>query len=114
MNQHNQEIVQKLQELDPLPDEGDSWDFPLQAFDDLVQQIQVPISEETALALLNLSPSVDSSCGGVEWSLVHAVECLEHSRLERVLEQAKDGEVKELVKIQLENGKRPKGETDEG
>lgn len=97
-----------MQQIGKLPDADTAFetDFPLKEFDELLQEIELPISEQTAFALLNLSCEADESCYKVEWSLIHIVEHLDRKLLEKVLEEANEGEVKAVVKNRLENTKK--------
>lgn len=104
----NQELLNKLYELGKLPSAKDSAsdDFPLDEFDELLQQFTTPVTEDEAIKLINLSPPVDAGCYGVEWALLHLVETVAINRLQYVLDNAEDGEVKLMAQIRLNNKNR--------
>lgn len=101
----NQELIDELYELGRLPSDRDnaSDDFPLDEFNKLLQQFTIPVIEEEAIKLMNLSPPVDTGCYGVEWTLIHLIETVDINRLQYVLDNAEDGEVKRLIQIRLNN-----------
>ncbi len=68
-----------------------------------LKQFHLPIEFDTAVQLINLSPPVGESCYEVEWALVHLVENIENDELQKVLDSAQDGEVKQILQIRLDN-----------
>ncbi|HFK5510807.1 TPA: hypothetical protein ACGZ9U_001723 [Elizabethkingia anophelis] len=63
-----------------------------------MQKIQLPISEEIALKLVNLSRPVDIPYYEVERYLKVDVE-----KLQPVMDKSDDGEVKGIIQIRLNN-----------
>ena len=101
----NTEIIARLREIGPLPDDSSSAidTFPLQEFDELLQQLTEPLAPRHSLALINLGPPHDASAYEVEWSLVHAAESIPAQELQEVLLLADDTEVKRIIEIRLKN-----------
>ncbi len=101
----NEELLTELYKIGKLPADTDSRsdDFPLDAFDDLLQQFSAPVTEEEAIKLINLSPPVDTGCYGVEWSLLHLIETVDVGRLQNVLDRSEDNELKRVIQIRLDN-----------
>jgi hypothetical protein len=101
----NAAIVARLQELGPLPaaDASEMEEFPLQEFDDLVQQLAAPLLPAHATALINLGPPPDTGSFGLEWALIHAVDLLSVQELTAAVALARDTEVKRAVEIRLAN-----------
>lgn len=102
---NNATIMARLQALGPLPDASTSAvdSFPFLLFDEFVQQLTAPLSQEHAIALINLGPPPDADSLGVEWSLIHAVDLLSAEALQQALALAADTEVKRTVEIRLAN-----------
>lgn len=101
----NQQLLERLNQIGKLPtaDIADETDFPLKEFDDLLQEFTLPIDFDTAVQLINLSPPVGEGCHGVEWDLVHLVECIEINQLQKILYASNDGAVKRHIQIGLDN-----------
>jgi hypothetical protein len=101
----NAEIIARLQQIGPLPDDGspDIDDFPLQAFDELLQQLAEPLESSHSLALINLGPPSNASAYEVEWALVHAAENISIEALRTILLIANDTEVRRIIEIRLNN-----------
>jgi hypothetical protein len=101
----NANIIARLRELGPLPDDRTdaSESFPLQEFDELIQQLTAPLEARHALVLINLGPPPDTSTYEVEWALVHAAESISTEELQTILQLADDTEVKRIVAIRLAN-----------
>ncbi len=106
----NKELIEKLKKIGKLPtsDISDKIDFPLKKFDNLLQEFTLPIDFKTAIQLVNLSPPVGETCYEVEWSLIHLIENIEISELQKVLDNSEDGEVKRIIQIRLDNYNREK------
>jgi hypothetical protein len=104
----NATIVVRLRELGPLPDDRTdaSESFPLQEFDELIQQLTEPLEAAHALVLINLGPPPGTSACEVEWPLVHAAESISAEELQAILQLADDTEVKRIVAIRLANYSR--------
>ncbi|MDB5271197.1 MAG: hypothetical protein JWP58_4237 [Hymenobacter sp.] len=102
---NNAEIIARLQQMGPLPDDSSPAinDFPLQEFDELLQQLAEPLEPSHSLALINLGPPPDASSYEVEWALVHAAENISIEALRTILPLANDTEVKRIVEIRLNN-----------
>lgn len=102
---NNLELIAKLEQLGTLPSEQDPIidDFPLDTFDQLLQQFQLPITMEIAQRLIQLSPPSGSGCFGVEWTLLHLIENLEIPQLQSLIEQSESNEVTDLIRIRLNN-----------
>lgn len=66
--------VSKLVALGPLPDEEAADITLLQAFEAALAQVEQPVTDEEALALLPILPPDESSCFGLAWSVLHLVE----------------------------------------
>ena len=99
----NATIIARLQALGPLPDArlADDGSFPLQAFDDLLQQLIKPLTQTFAVQLINLGPPAHCGCYGIEWSLVHLVECMPLHELQETAARADDTEVKRILELRL-------------
>lgn len=106
----NQELIKKLNKIGKLPtsDICDKTDFPLKEFDNLLQDFTLPIDFDTAVQLVNLSPPVDEGCYEVEWALVHLIEKIDTTQLQKVLDNSNDGEVKRIIQIRLDNYNKKK------
>ncbi|MBF9220416.1 hypothetical protein [Hymenobacter ruricola] len=102
---NNAEIIARLKEMGPLPDDRTAAidTFPLQEFDKLLQQLTEPLEPSHSLALINLGPPHDASTYEVEWSLVHAAENISAEALRDIIPLANDTEVKRIIKIRLAN-----------
>lgn len=102
---NNKEIIGQLNKIGKLPTSeiSDEVDFPLKEFDNLLQKFTLPIDYETAVNLMNLSPPTDESCYEVEWALVHLIENIDINELQKVLDNSKEGEVKRIIQIRLNN-----------
>jgi hypothetical protein len=101
----NAAIIARLRELGPLPDArtAASEIFPLQEFDELIQQLTLPLEAAHALILINLGPPPDTSTYEMEWALVHTVESISVEELRTILPLAADTEVKRIIAIRLAN-----------
>ena len=68
----NEQILTELYKIGKLPSDSDSRSdgFPLDKFDELLQQFNMPVTESEAIKLINLSPPIDTGCYGVEWALL--------------------------------------------
>ena len=101
----NAAIITQLQTLGPLPDACTlaSNTFPFLVFDELVQQITAPLSQEHAVILISLGPPPDTGSLGVEWALIHVVEILDTEALQRALALSIDTGVKRTVELRLAN-----------
>jgi len=101
----NEELLTKLYEIGKLPSDRDSGsdDFPLNEFGELLQRISMPITENEAIKLINLSPPVDAGFYGVEWTLLHMIETVGIEKLRNVLNGAEDNELKHLIQKRLDN-----------
>jgi hypothetical protein len=103
----NKKLLEKLYRIGKLPtaDIADETNFPLEEFDKILQKIKMPIDFETALKLINLSPPADEECYEVEWAIIHLVENYKDTdeKYKQLLDEADDGEVKNILKIRFEN-----------
>jgi hypothetical protein len=101
----NAAIIARLHELGPLPDDrvDANESFPLQEFDELIQQLTEPLEAAHALVLINLGPPSDTSAYEVEWALVHAAESISTEELQTILQLAEETEVKRIIAIRLAN-----------
>ncbi|MDJ0367256.1 hypothetical protein QMK33_19075 [Hymenobacter sp. H14-R3] len=101
----NAALIARLRASGPLPDARlpDDDSFPLQEFDDLLQQFTEPLTQAQAIQLINLGPPADCGCYGVEWSLVHLVELLSVEDSQQAVPLANDTEVKRILEIRLAN-----------
>ncbi|MGI4870257.1 MAG: hypothetical protein ACRYFX_03655 [Janthinobacterium lividum] len=100
----NATLLARLQALGPLPDAKASAadDFPLTEFDELVQQLTAPLSQEHATALIDLGPPPSTGCFGVEWTLLHKAELVKAIELlQQAVAQAADTEVKRMAESRL-------------
>lgn len=66
--------VIELVALGRLPDEATASVPVLQSFERALQELEPPLSDEEALALLSVFPLGEASCFGLAWSIVHLVE----------------------------------------
>ncbi|TGE25168.1 hypothetical protein E5K00_08215 [Hymenobacter aquaticus] len=101
----NVSIIACLRNLGSLPDDSTPAidDFPLEKFDELVQQLSEPLEPDHSLALINLGPPRGTSACGIEWSLIHAAEAVSAEVLRDVLFDADDTEVKRIIAMRLAN-----------
>ena len=101
----NEQILTELYIIGKLPSEEDSDrdNFPLDKFDELLQQFNMPVTEIEAIKLINLSPPVNTGCYGVEWALLHLIECVEVETLQNVLNNSEENELKRIIQIRLNN-----------
>ena len=108
----NKKTIEKLYKIGKLPSEeiADKTNFPLKEFDTLLQKIKLPIDFETALKLINLSPPIDEKCYEVESSIIPLVESylvknhnVTNDDYKKLLDEAEDGEVKNILKIRFAN-----------
>jgi hypothetical protein len=104
----NKYLLTELYKLGKLPADRDisSDEFPLEKFDELLQQFNTPISENEAIKLIALSPPVDTGCYGIEWTLLHLIETIQSDKLQNVLESSNDNELKRLIQIRLDNSNK--------
>jgi hypothetical protein len=101
----NVAIIARLQKMGPLPDDSSSAidTYPLQEFDELLQQLTEPLEPSHSLALINLGPPPDASTYEVEWALVHAAENISADALRNILPLANNTEVRRIIEIRLAN-----------
>lgn len=101
----NEEILEQLYKIGKLPADSDSEsdNFPLEEFDELLQKFSTPVNENEALKLINLSPPVDTGCYGVEWALLHLIETVEVDKLQSVLNNSTENELKKMIQVRLDN-----------
>ncbi|SHM00748.1 hypothetical protein [Hymenobacter psychrotolerans] len=101
----NATIIARLRNLGSLPDDSTPAvdDFPLEEFDELVQQLSEPLEPSHSLTLINLGAPRDTSAHGIEWSLIHAAEAISAEALHDILLVADDTEVKRIIEIRLKN-----------
>ena len=101
----NEQILIELYQIGKLPSAKDSNsdNFPLDKFDELLQQFNTPITESEAIKLINLSPPIDTGCYGVEWALLHLIETVDVKVLQNVLDNSEENELKRLIQIRLDN-----------
>lgn len=101
----NKELIERLKEIGKLPtaEIADATDFPLDEFEELLDEFTLPLDLEIAVDLVNLSPPVDEGCHGLEWSLIHLLDNVEADELQKVLNLSQEGEVKRLLQIRLDN-----------
>jgi hypothetical protein len=101
----NATIIARLRSLGSLPDDSTPAidDFPLQEFDELVQQLSESLEPSHSLVLINLGPPRDTSACGIEWSLIHAAENISAEALRNILHDADDTEVRRIIDIRLTN-----------
>ena len=102
---NNAAIIARLQQIGPLPDDSTTAidTFPLQEFDELLQQLTEPLELSHSLALINLGPPYGASTYGVEWALIHAAETISAEALLAILPLANATEVRRIIKIRLTN-----------
>jgi hypothetical protein len=102
---NNATIISRLLEIGPLPDDRTAAieNFPVQGFDELLQQLTEPLEVAHALVLINLGPPPDASTYEVEWALIHSAESISAEALRDILPLANDTEVKRLITIRLAN-----------
>jgi len=102
---HNDALMVRLRELGPLPGHGaqEIDDFPLDEFDELLQQFTRPLTLEHAVELINLGPPPDAGSYGVEWALIHLVETIPIEALCEAVTLSSNTEVKRLLEIRLAN-----------
>jgi len=99
----NAAIIARLQEIGPLPDDSTAAidTFPLQKFDELLQQLTEPLEPSQSLTLINLGPPPGASTYEVEWALVHAAENISAETLRDIMPLASDTEVRRIIEIRL-------------
>ena len=97
----NASIIARLCSLGALPDDSTPAidNFPLQEFDELVQQLSEPLEPRHSLVLINLGPPRDTSACGIEWALIHAAENISAEALSNILHDADDTEVRRIIAI---------------
>lgn len=107
----NATIIARLRNLGSLPDDSTPAidDFPLEEFDELVQQLSELLEPSHSLALINLGPPRNTSACEIEWSLIHAAEAIPAEALRNVLFDADDTEVRRIIDIRLTNYFKNKG-----
>jgi len=101
----NEQILIELYKIGKLPS-GSDFEYgtiPLDKFDELLRQFNLPITENEAIKLINLSPPVDTSCYEVEWSLLHLIETVDVEVLQNVLNNSEENELKRIIQIRLDN-----------
>jgi hypothetical protein len=67
-----QPAILALVELGPLPSSGVATVSMLQAFEEQFSNVQTPVTDEEACALVKLFGSDD--CFGLAWTLLHLIE----------------------------------------
>jgi hypothetical protein len=102
---NNKEILDELYKIGNLPsDRDDISDYPVDEFEKLIKQIQLPLDCETLIKLINLSPPTDAGCFGIEMTMVH-FEKYENiiNDFERIVKSSKEGEIKNILKERMKN-----------
>ena|SRR6202035_3693723 len=66
--------IAKLQKLGPLPSESGADVDRVRQYQELIEVITRPISNEEARALCDVLPDTEESCFGLAWTLVYLVE----------------------------------------
>ena len=66
--------VTRLISLGRLPEEATAEVAQLQEFASVLKEIEKPVSNQEAVALLSSFPSGEGSCFGLAWSILHLVE----------------------------------------
>jgi hypothetical protein len=51
-----------------------------------LQKIRAPLSDEEAVALISLFPAEEDDCFGLAWSLLHLIETAPHWPIDKCLE----------------------------
>ena len=77
--------------------------YPLEEFDELLQQLTKPLTPIQAQALINLGPPKGTGSYGIEWSLVHMAESVTIAELHDILLVADDTEVRSIIESRLAN-----------
>lgn len=85
--------IKQLEQLGPLPAESEAGVEQLKGYEQLLNSITKPISDEEARVLVKLFGLNHDSCFGVAWTLIHLIEtapgwplreCLENTNNEWV------------------------------
>ncbi|MDR1451729.1 MAG: hypothetical protein LBI57_05310 [Helicobacteraceae bacterium] len=103
---NNKEILDELYKIGNLPsDRDDIGDYPVDEFEKLIKQIQLPLDFETVVKLINLSPPIDVGCFGIEMTMVHLIEKYENiiNDFEKIVKSSKEGEIKNILKERMKN-----------
>jgi hypothetical protein len=66
--------ISQVVALGQLPDEALAEVTRVQTFETALAQVESPLTDEEALALLSVFPSDESSCFGLAWSVLHLIE----------------------------------------
>jgi hypothetical protein len=108
----NKKLLDELHKIGKLPSgrEDAADNFPLDRFEILIKQIQLPLDIDTVIRLNNLSPPVGTGCFGMEWTLVHLIEKYENydEDFQKIMDNSEDGEIKKMLKERTENYLRNK------
>jgi hypothetical protein len=97
--------VLKLVTLGPMPAEVDTTldDIPLlKEYEDLLEAIERPVTDEEARALMILFGESEDSCFGLKWSVLHLVESAPGWPLMDVLPDVENEWIQRL-RIRLKN-----------
>ncbi|MGE4240196.1 hypothetical protein [Ramlibacter sp.] len=81
-----QAAIQRLVELGPLPDAQSAKLASIQAFEQQLAQVQTPISDEEARALVSLFGPDD--CFGLAWTMLHLIESAASWPIQDLLENS--------------------------
>lgn len=79
-----QSAVEELLKIGPLPSSANADEAYLELFQNLMMEIELPISDAEARALLSLLGPDD--CFGLAWMLVHIIESSPRWRLHDALD----------------------------
>jgi hypothetical protein len=68
-----QNAVAELYKLGKMPQETDSVE-KIQTFQDLIEEVKSPITDEEAKYLVNLFNDSQDDCYGLAWLIIHLIE----------------------------------------
>lgn len=66
--------VAKFTCLGQLPPEREASVAQVQAFEAALKDIEAPVTDEEAMALLRTLPESEETCFGLAWSVLHLIE----------------------------------------
>ena len=72
-----QPVFDELIMIGPLPTSEASI-AEIQRWQELLEQITRPLTDDEAIALADLFPDQDDSCFGLAWTMIHLIETAPH------------------------------------
>ena len=100
---NNKEIITKLLNMGKIPNNEDLSSEQFKEYDHLMSMLEVPLSFEEAEQLITL---FSDNCDDLNWGLLHIIENVPYSDVERykkLISKCSNEEYREIFEIRLNN-----------